>query len=237
MNFEEKLSKEGDLEKKKRAYFSNFALKHLTEMRALVKGGVLGKENAEWRNISEHCLVEAAGGNLLAEMLDANQEKVAQALLLHDWYKRKEIEAMQEVGGALGYAKTAEEDSRLLKEFGFPDDIVKLAHSNIPEKADSNYLSGRSPEEKIVHFMDIVTLDTNFSDFRERLELAKQKKHIVEFSDSFREQYQGKSLIELQEEVAKAEEEEFEKKLDLKPGILIYVLKEKLQERINSFSS
>ncbi len=57
----------------------------------LERGGVLGRGNEDWRNVSEHCLTEAVVGSLLAEALSADMSAVERALLLHDivrQYKR-----------------------------------------------------------------------------------------------------------------------------------------------------
>ena len=130
-------------ERRKTSYFSRFALKHFNDMKILGKGGILGKGAEKWRNISEHCLVEAVGADILTEYLGVDRDKrdkVVKTALWHDWYKRREIEAMQKFGGGEGYQKTADEDERLLRESGIPEDMIKLAHSNIPENSDLNNL-------------------------------------------------------------------------------------------------
>ncbi len=223
-----------EFERKKTSYFSRFALGHLRDMRILRKGGVLGKENRDWRNISEHAIVEAVGADILAEALNTNREDVIQAANLHDWYKRREVEMMKKLGGAQGHAVTAVEDKRLLHEYGVPPHIVKLAHSNIPDSIDREYLSSRTLEEKIMHYMDLITSGSDFMNFRDRINIVAQEKHNVEFSDSFRDKYGGKSLFEVQEEVAQLEESEFEKLLGVPSGGVIQFIRKKLEERINA---
>lgn len=219
-------------ERRKTSYFSRFALKHFNDMKILGKGGILGKGAEKWRNISEHCLVEGVGADILAKYLGADRDKVVKAALLHDWYKRQEIEAMQKLGGGEGYRKAINEDERLLYEFGIPEDIIKLAHSNTPESSNPNYLKNRSLEEKIIHFIDLITSGSEFVDFIERQRKSEQKQKNIEFSESFREKYYGKSLYEVQKEVGEMEQEEFEKLLGLEAGTLINFIKTKLEERI-----
>jgi HD superfamily phosphodiesterase len=219
----------------KTRYFSDFALRHFNEMKILQKGGILGKENKDWRNISEHCLTEAVGADILAEYLGGNRDKVVSAALIHDWYKRKEVERMKKEGGALGYSQAAEEDVSLLRQLGVSEEIIKLAHANIPESSNQEYLNNRSLEEKIVHYIDMITSGSQFIDYVERLRIVRGKKHNIEFSESFRERYGGKSLLELQEELARIEEREFEDKLGLDRGELIRFIKEKLEERIQNY--
>lgn len=201
-------------------------------MRVLAKGGVLGKKNRDWRNIAEHCLAEAVGADILAEHLGADREKVTRASLVHDWYKRKEIESMRLVGGAQGYLETSEEDIRLLTEYGVPEDIIQLAHANIPQSAELDYIKNRSREEKIVHFIDMITDGSRFVEHDERLKIVVQKKHNIDFSELFRRRYNGKSLFELQQEVTIQEKREFEQTIGLATNSLIPFIVNKLKERI-----
>lgn len=219
-------------EKKRTSYFSKFALAHISEMRTLKKGGVLGKENIDWRNISEHCLVEAVGADIIAEHLHADRKSVVQGTLLHDWYKRNEIMTRHEHGGAKAFAINSVEDEKLLKEFGVPEHIIRIAHANIPESDDPEYLTGRPVEEKIIHYMDMITDQSNFIDPEERLTRAESNPRTMEFLESFREKYHGRHLNELQREVLKLEQAEFEEKMGLEQGALIAFLKDELQKRI-----
>ncbi len=204
-------------------------------MRILRKGGVLekpkGKEES-WRNVSEHCLVEAVAADVLAEHLHADREKVVQAALLHDWYKRREIEGMKKKGGGEGYAAALEEDGRLLLEYGVPQELVDLAHANFPKSADPDYLKNRTLEEKIMYYVDIITSDSEIVPFEERLKLAKGKKNIVEMSEWLRGQYGGKSFFELHEILAPEVQTEFEDRLGIEHGTLVDFIKQKIEERI-----
>lgn len=227
--FKEEQAKERN---KKTAYFSNFAMQHLSDMRILRKGGILGKENADWRNVSEHIIAESVGVDILAEALGADRESVVRAANLHDWYKRREVEAMKKSGGGEGYSATTVEDERLLHKFGVASKIIELAHANIPKSADEKYLSHRTTEEKIIHYMDLITSGSEFINFRDRIAVAAQKKHNIEFSESFRAKYGGKSLFEFQEELIQREETEFEEQLGLPKGGLIPFIMQRLEERI-----
>lgn len=219
----------------KTKYFSDFALKHFSEMKILKKGEILGKENKDWRNISEHCLVEAVGADILAEYLGANREEVVTSALIHDWFKRKEIEKMKKEGGLKGHRDSLIEDINFLKEYGVDEKIIKISHANIPESADLEYLKNRSLEEKIMHYIDMITSGSEFMDFNKRINIAQEKKHNVDFSESYRKEYGGKALNELQREISAKEQEEFGKILNIQPDALIDFIKEKLEERIDNF--
>lgn len=219
---------------KKTKYFSTFALKNLSEMRILKEGGVLGKENQDWRNISEHCLVEAVAADVLAEALAANRDKVIQAALLHDWFKRKEIEYMKAEGGAEGSKIAHVEDENKLRELGIDEEMISLAHSNVPESADPEYIATRSVEQKIVHLVDMIASGSNIISYEDRMIPVRQKPYNIEFSDSFKETYKGRSLFDIQEELTHAEIDEFEKTIGLEQGTLIEFIKSKIQQRIDA---
>lgn len=219
---------------KKTKYFSHFAAMHLPEMRILKKGGVLGKENRDWRNISEHCLLEAVGADIVAEYAGADRKRLVTSALLHDWYKRSEIESMKKLGGAEGHHAAAQEELKLLRDAKVPEDIITLMHSNIPEHADTEYLGKRTLEEKIMHFIDLITLNSTFVDFRKRLDDASKKKTVVEFCDSYRPRYNGKSLLEVQEIAGSLEQKELEHMLNLETGTLVTFIETRLTERIHA---
>lgn len=223
-----------DFEKKKASYFSKFALAHISEMRILKEGGVLGKENADWRNVSEHCLVEAVGADILAEHLGANRKEVVQGTLLHDWYKRHEIENRREHGSAKGFAISSAEDIALLREHGIPGESIRIAHANVPDSDDPLYLHNRPLEDKILHYIDMITDQSTFIDPEERLRKAETNTKTMEFLESFREKFHGKHLNELQREVLKLEQTEFEEKIGLEKGKLISFLNDEMQKRIES---
>jgi HD superfamily phosphodiesterase len=201
-------------------------------MRILQQGGVLGKGNEEWRNISEHCLTEAAGAAVLAEGLQADVEKVVASALLHDWYKRREIEAMNTEGAATGHRTTLEEDKAALRALGIPEEVIVIAHANIPDTADAEALDKRSLEEKIMHYMDAVTTNTQFTPYQERFALLEKKQRNVDFSNSYRPTYGGKSLYEVQVEVADREQREFEQALGIEAGKLLAYIAENLKKKI-----
>ncbi len=218
----------------KSQYFSYFALRHLSTMRILRGGGILGKENIEWRNIAEHCLVEAVGADILAEYTGADRDSVVVAALLHDWYKRNEIEAMKQEGVSLGYKKADQKDRLILKTYGIDDAIISLTHSNIIQSIDPLYLEQRTLNEKIIHFIDFATSGTHFVQLKERRQSLEKKKQNIDFSNSFKNQYEGNSLYDVQYMIGAQEQEEFEKLIGVESGSLIIFLKKKMIERIHA---
>jgi HD superfamily phosphodiesterase len=219
---------------KKTKYFSDFALKNFSTMRILKKGGLLGREGVDWRNIAEHCLTEAVAADILAEHLHADRNEVVEAALLHDWFKRREVESMNQLGGEQGYGISKAEDKKLLSKFNVSKDIIALANANIPESADPDYLEERPIEQKIVHFIDLITSGSEFMNAEDRLLKVEENPRNVEFSDSFRGRYNGKTLFEFQRQLAVEEQDEFENILGLEKGTLISFIEREIEKRTAS---
>ena len=220
-------------EAKKAEYLLRHIQKYPDAVRILTAGRVFGDGNEDWHNVAQHCAAVSIGGSILAGHLGASWKKVALAGLLHDWYVREERERMDKVGGGQGYAETAKEDFAKLSEFGIPDEIIKIAHANVPESIEPEYLLRRPIEHKIIHLMDISTSETRFIGYRERLRLAALKPKIVQFSESLRPQYRNeKNLFEIQEMFASAEQAEFERFIGLEEGTLMSFIEAELRERV-----
>jgi len=230
-NYPEQFSAES--ETKKARYFSDFALYYPIEMRQLQRGGLLGKENERWRNVAEHCLTEAVGADILAEHLGAKRDIVVKAALLHDWYKRYEIETVQKKGVS-GYQSAAEVGDNLLRANNISEEIIRLAHANIPSSEEKKVNKKRTLEEKIMHYIDIITHETEFIPVAERVARAATKPSYIQLSDSFRKTYHGKNLFEVQVETGEDEQAEFEQRLGLVKGGLISFIKGEFEKRIET---
>ena len=74
-------------------YWDDFAQKHFPEMRLLFRGGKLW-EKEEWRNVAEHCLVEAVASEVLSDALQLpakEKEELVKSAICHDWNKRMDV--------------------------------------------------------------------------------------------------------------------------------------------------
>ncbi|MDO8626465.1 MAG: hypothetical protein Q7K39_03365 [Candidatus Magasanikbacteria bacterium] len=224
-----------EFEMAKRKFFSDFALAHLSQFRIHQSGGILGKENRDWRNISEHCLVEAVAADTIAAATGANREILVAAALLHDWFKRREIERTcatnpAQMGASLADIEKA--DRVALEKFGVAPVVIDLAHANILAAGDAEYLGSRTLEEKIMHWIDLSTQDTLVVDFRERVQAAEQKDAYRAWSESLRPQYGGKSLSEIDIAVAAQEQAEIERLLNIPDGALVTWIRSQIENKI-----
>lgn len=84
----------------------------------------------QWRNVSEHCLVEAARVGVLADWLGLPWEtnrKLALAAAAHDFFKRREHETGARSWSELERASAAA--ARCMCEAGLDEEIVRLVDS------------------------------------------------------------------------------------------------------------
>lgn len=79
--------------KSKTLYFQDITMRYLNEMRLLFRGGKLTKKD-NWRNVAEHCVVQLASAEVLADLLDLPHEdrkRLCTVAAVHDWHKRIDV--------------------------------------------------------------------------------------------------------------------------------------------------
>lgn len=118
---------------------------------------------------------------------------------------------------------------------GIPQRANELMKSNIPATAEG---PGDNVAAQIMWFTDatlsgstIVPINKRFDDLESD---PRNGKRNVEFSDSFKDQYEGKSLFEVQRTLGVKYEQEFANKLGVEPAQLYTWLNNKVQERIQT---
>ncbi len=125
-------------EGKKQSFFTKtgFRLREALEMhRDASAGNMWGKKNTteDWRNVSEHCIVEATRAEVFAEKLGLSEDvkkDLITAAALHDFYKKHEIEKAAEEGLTFeDMINAAKEADKILKKNKFSDRVVRLAGS------------------------------------------------------------------------------------------------------------
>ena len=116
--------------------WSDWAMRHLAEMRVLRATGILGPENKGWRNVAEHLLVVNATSILLAQKLaragaPVNVEIIDKASILHDATKRldkeKGVSYANEHGSSLRQS--------FLSQFDYPPEVIAATEytGRVPE--------------------------------------------------------------------------------------------------------
>jgi len=148
---------------KKTEFFHNLALKHLPEMRLLIKGGGLSKKEG-WRNVVEHCLVQIAVSETLSRLLGLSEEdsqKLIRVAACHDWAKRLERKPDGFTEEEKGEAMT------LLAKLAPNQGLMKATGPEFLEKAlirgESTFL------ERLQFYIDDITKGSEIVPFDERV--------------------------------------------------------------------
>ena len=151
-------------ESKRTKYFSDFALGLKEHFRILKDGGISGREAKMegWRNISEHCIVESVMADVIAGKLDLDRDKMKMAALVHDWYKRQEIEGVKK-NKVKGFDSADREDKEKLLAMEYPEDVINIAHSVGHTSLKRMQEPDVTIEEQVMHYIDDITSGTDIS--------------------------------------------------------------------------
>lgn len=157
-------------EEKKRDFFVKIGLRAREALEAhkdKSAGDMWGKKKTaeDWRNVSEHCLVEAARAEVFAEKLGFSEQvkrDLITAAVLHDFYKKHEIEkATREGLGPKNHMRATEEAAKILHKKGFSDRVVRLSGSmaldslmETEEILKKENLSEEDAAFLVLHFID-----------------------------------------------------------------------------------
>lgn len=225
-----------NFEQKRRKFFADFAMKHFGNFRLHKEFNVLQKQGG-WRKVSEHCLAESVAADTLAAELNLSvkeRQAMVTAALLHDFYKRRELEAEKQ-SGAKGMEQEMEHARVILEERGLSQDVIRLIdaveHTALERIA-------RDPKtsftEKLMHYLDTVTMESDIVSPGERIDYFERRYHDI--GEQGREIFNGKSYWEVEREVCRAIEQEIAQRLGLsKPEDVPGFIREKITERIRKW--
>jgi|GEM_PF-5625165 len=225
---------------KRRQFFSKFLRNQTESLSFHREHGLLEKRKTwneangeydsiseDWSNVTEHCLVEAVDADTLADMLELDtisRQKLVQGAMLHDFYKRKEIEAMRK-DPIMQYELISEmvaKQNSILLEGGVDPEVVGIAES-VGMSSFEKIERGQATElEKIMNYIDDITLDTDIKNLSERIAFGRKR-----YSNIPPEQFDRQLAVskEIQQQLAKRLEIE-------NPDELPHVIRKKIFERI-----
>jgi HD superfamily phosphohydrolase YqeK len=240
-------SSEKLFEDKKRKCAINFALQNRDAIKLYQEHGLLPKSEG-WDNVAKHCLVEAAAADTLANSLhlDAKEkEKVVKAAFYHDFFKRRSIEMMkaekekisQGLPGNVAEAdiKSGELSKEILKNKNVDPEIISILSNSLGYDSIKNENAEKMTTlEKILHYLDSITLDENLVSLKERIDMCKERYPQVRDDKKLLAIY-GQPTYDQQYEVGSKIEQELAGRIGLEdPKKLPQFLKDKLTERINA---
>ncbi|MDO8513852.1 MAG: hypothetical protein Q7S37_05100 [bacterium] len=162
--------------KDKTRFFSRLAVEVMGSLRLHKKEGLWDrneKNQRDWGNVSEHCLVEVARTKILSRDLGLSEDetkKLTIAAGLHDFFKKGEKSFMGQSGLTWESTELSEEESRrIMRENGFSEEIIELAHSvghgslsKVEEILNRQDLTEHEIAFLIMHYVDDYTIDSEW---------------------------------------------------------------------------
>jgi hypothetical protein len=176
------LEKQDDFGSKKKAYFSRLAVEMMSALRLHATYGLWGPEGtkADWRNVSQHCLVEAARAREFAKLIGLSAKVSSDleiAAALHDFNKPEEIRATRE--GGITW-ETTEQASAVgdmrMRESNISEEIITLvnavAHTSLEKTNELLQKETLTDEEiayLIMHYIDDYTVENAWAEPAENM--------------------------------------------------------------------
>jgi len=183
-----------------------------------------GRLIGDWSHIYNHCRFEGEVAIILSDLINLNETDstiLIKAAILHDWYKRYEIEQVKGLG--MEDYKNSENDSYdKLLALGVQNRIVEVAHS-VGSLALEEIINSQNLLQKIMHFIDDICLNDKIVEIDERIDYNEQK--YPQLSKEGREEFGGRTYFEMQRIVGKQIQSEIETILKIEPGSLVSLIK------------
>lgn len=169
-----------DFDKKKQQYFIRLAASVREMLKLHIEHGLLisknkinqGEEN--FKNVSEHCLVEAARVRTLARLIQLSPETIRElelAATVHDFFKRKEVEITKEQGGGWeSFLESGRQSDHILQENDMSPEFIHLASAMEPvytpyidELLAKEQLTDAEIAWLIMHYVDNYTINAQWA--------------------------------------------------------------------------
>lgn len=164
-----------DFELKKTKYFASLGIRVREALKLHQSQGLLEKSEGtrEWGNVSEHCLVEVARVEVLADALNLSPELKHDLMVsaaIHDALKRKELELIASRPSPWqGSVEASKLSSDTIRQAGFSERVVRLegavALEPIPEvelMLRQSKLSDEDVAFLIQHYVDAYTVNAEW---------------------------------------------------------------------------
>ena len=151
-------------------------------------------------------------------------EILIKSAILHDWYKKNEIERAKKEGHK-EYEESEHDSYNKLIELGYSKRIAEVAHSvgafSLKEIIDSTDFL-----KKLMHYIDDICLGDMIVEVDERIDHNESQIKYNELNESGRKVHGGKTFFEVQREVGNKIQTEIESQLHLEPKSLIAIIKQ-----------
>lgn len=217
---------------KKRQYFVGLGLRMREALRLHKKAGLWERKdgNRDWGSVSEHCLVEVARVDILADKLNLPEDirkNLNTAAALHDFFKKGEKEIVTSEGLSWdSFEKASEESTRQMREAGFNERIIRLAnsigHGSLVETEsilNKESLSSEDVAYLVLHYVDDYTIgsdwanpienidDKQINDLDRRVDKNKANQRYARLNEEGRTKLSGETAFEAQRRIGHLVEE------------------------------
>lgn len=189
----------------KTKYFQDLAITHLPEMRLLFRGGKLVKKD-NWRNVAEHCLVQIAVADKLADLLSLsvnNTTSLIKVAAVHDWEKRLKIKpndfTNEEKVQAQEFLNKVNPDQNLMNATG-SDFLEKALVKN-----NSTFL------ERLQFYIDDIVMGSEVVEFEKRVSEVEMRRKDLNEDEQLTTVLGGRYWDKERELDTKVEQEIFER--------------------------
>jgi hypothetical protein len=195
----------------------------LPHTRAFFVGGILDEsEDTGWTNVLFHCLTEAMAIGVLADTLPelGTRETLQQAALVHDAYKRREVEEMRKKPKEIDILYTTDNDSKdWLRVLGYPEEVIELQEA-FGNNAARRIFQGEITDltRRTLHYIDDITQDDRIVSLETRLSALEQNPRYAEQNEWSRRIFGGLSLYEAKRQINGETERELSAKLGVEPA-------------------
>jgi len=212
---------EAAFDRKKSRFFVQLGLRLREKLTLHKSAGLWAKDERgnTWENVSQHCLVEAARVEVLAEQLgfsDGLKESLIEGAVLHDFYKAVEISRVKAEGmKRSNFEKVEAEASELLRQEGIDEEVIRLVNSigAFNEVEDILLNEQRTPEDSaflVMEYVDSYTVNAEWvhpvieaqdgkrNDLDRRVDMNEGKEVNKYLNEEGREVFDGKTTFEMQ---------------------------------------
>lgn len=192
-----KLNKDRELKAK---FFHKVAVRYLPEMRLVLRGGKLWKKEG-WRNVVQHCLIQAAAAEVISEILglpNSQKNKLARVAACHDWKKRIEKRPQD---------FTEEEKGKIDNLLSDRID-EKLFNALNPEFNIRFLKEGVSFLEKIQWYLDNITRHGEIVSLKERIDEVEARRQDLNEDPELTKKLGGRKYWEVSREIGRQIEKE-----------------------------
>ena len=181
-------------------FLRQFACELSPHNAAFFHGGILCEPSEGWENVFFHCLAEALTIKIICtEISHTNTKAMVIAAFLHDAYKRREVETVEQsaLTSALAFLESEKSSKIWLQSLGYPQDVVHL-QSGFGDSAAEKIFTGHISDldRRILHYVDDITMGDLIVPLEDRMQALEQNPRYAAQNIWHRQTFNGLTLYQ-----------------------------------------